>query len=146
MKLMWSILTSLKNLKQKYSRIVLVSLIVFFFLANYQICDYFYPLNTNEHIENWWMLKVDIYVLIISLCLILLTQKDIEDVKLKSIERFIAYVGTGFTISTFIDKRVFGTREYTQVDLLMVIVVLIASYYDVKRLNRLAKTHSENER
>ena len=55
-------------------------------------------------------------------------------------------MGTGFTISTFIDKRVFGTREYTQVDLLMVIVVLIASYYDVKRLNRLAKTHSENER
>ena len=143
------ILTNLKHLKQKvnkYKRIVLIFLIVFFFLANYQICNYFYPLDTVEHIENWWLLKVDIYVLIISLCLILCTQKEVTDIRLKSIEHFIAYMGTGFAISTFIDKRIFGTREYTQIDLLMVIVVLIASYYDVKKLNKLAKTHAENER
>jgi len=90
-------------------------------------------------------LKVDIYVLIISLCLILSTQKEVTDIRLKSIERFIAYVGTGFAISTFIDKRVFGTREYTKVDLLMVIVVLIVSYYDVKKLKKIAKTHSGDE-
>ena len=143
---MWSIQTILKHLKRnynKYKRIVLILLIVFFFLANYQICNYFYPLNTEEHIENWWLLKVDIYVLIICLCLILSTRKEVTDIKLKSIERFIAYVVTGFAISTFIDKRVFGTREYTQVDLLMVIVVLIASYYDIKKLNEIAKKHTK---
>lgn len=112
-------------------------------MANYQICNYFYPLNTEESIENWWLLKVDIYVLIICLCLILSTRKEVTDIKLKSIERFIAYVCTGFAISTFIDKRVFGTREYTRVDLLMVIVVLIASYYDIKKLNEIAKKHSK---
>ena len=80
------------------------------------------------------------------MCLILLSQKDVNDVRLKSIERFITYVGTGFAISTFIDKRVFGTRDYTSIDLLMVVVVLLVSYYDVKKLNKIAKTHSGNER
>jgi len=135
----------LKHLKRKvnlYKRLLIIILVIAFFLGNYQICNYFYPLNDDESISNWWFLKVDIYALIIALLFIYAAQKRTSDHRIRMIEKLIINIGIGFTSSNFIDRRILGTREYTLADLGMIIVVFLVSYYDFKRLNKLAKTHS----
>ena len=137
--------TILKHLQLKidlYKRLSIIILVIVFFLGNYQICNYFYPLNDAESIRAWWLLKVDIYALIIALLFILAAQKKTDNIKLKSIEKLILNIGIGFASSNFIDRRILNTREYTLADLSMVIVVFLVSYYDFKKLNKLAKTHS----
>jgi len=146
---MWIPLTQiiLKHLQQKvnlYKRLLTIVLVIAFFLGNYQICNYFYPLDDPISVRNWWLLKVDIYALIIALLFILASQKRTTDVRVRLIEKLIINIGIGFTTSNFIDKRILNTREYTLADLVMVIVVILVSYYDFKKLSKLAKTHSGN--
>lgn len=139
---MWSILTTLHILLKKadlYKRITLVSLIIVFFLGNYHICNYFYPLNDPDSIELWWMLKVDIYAFIVALCFILAAQRPNNNVRLRLIERFIMDVGIGLAISNVIDRRLHGIRGYRIMDIAMVMVVFLASYYNFKRLSKIAK-------
>jgi len=140
--LIQTILTILKRNFNLYKRIGLIILIVIFFLSNYHICNYFYPLEDEASIELWWMLKIDIYVLIVTLCFILAAQKETNNTRLRLIERFITSVGIGLAISNIIDRRIYGTREYTKIDLLMVIVIILVSYYDFKRLSKIAKKHT----
>lgn len=111
-------------------------MIVIFFLGSYQICNFFYPLDDDVSINKWWLLKVDLYVLTIALCFIFMTLPQQQDKTLKSIEKFITYVGSGFTLSTFIDKRIFGIVSYTNIDLLMVVIVLIIAFFDVRKYNK----------
>ena len=77
-----------KKIKE-YDRVFYIALSVFFFLTNYHICYYFYPLDTIEHVRNWWHLKVDIYVLIISLCYLSLTSKGSDNKRVIFVEKFI---------------------------------------------------------
>jgi len=51
---------TLKNLRKKvkeYKRVVYSALSILFFLANYHICQFFYPLDDEESVSNWWMMK-----------------------------------------------------------------------------------------
>jgi len=142
---MWLILTILRHLQRKvnlYKRLSIIILVIAFFLGNYQICNYFYPLNDDESIRNWWFLKVDIYALIIAMLFILAAQKRTSNAKVRLIEKLIVNIGIGFTMSNFIDKRILGTREYTVSDIAMVVVVVLVSYYDFKKLNKIAKYHN----
>lgn len=146
--LKWLTQISLKDLKlsfNRYSRIIIVTLIVAFFLGSYQICNYFYPLDDDISIDKWWLLKVDLYVLMIALCFIFMSLPKPKEIRYILVERFIVYIGSGFTISTFIDKRVFGTREYTKIDLLMVLIVVITSIYDAKRSLKAEQNKPKNE-
>jgi len=135
----------LKHLQKKvnlYRRLSIIILAITFFLGNYQICNYFYPLDDAESITNWWLLKVDIYALIIALLFILAAQKKTDDLRIAMIEKLILNISIGFTTSNFIDKRIFGVQSYVASDILMILVVVLVSYYDFRKLSKLAKTHS----
>jgi len=88
------------------------------------------------------LLKVDIYALIIALLFILAAQKKTDSIKMRMIEKLILNIGIGFTTSNFIDKRIFGVQSYVLSDIAMIIVVVLVSYYDFRKLNKIAKIHS----
>ena len=136
------ILKSLKRDFNLYKRIGLIIIIILFFLSNYHICNYFYPIIDDDCTELWWMMKIDIYAIIIALCFYLASLKQTDDKRLRLIEKFITNVGIGLATSNAIDRHLYGTSTYTKADLVMVTVVILVSYYDFKRLNKLAKTHS----
>ena len=130
----------LRHLQRKvnlYKRLSIIILAIAFFLGNYQICNYFYPLNDAVSIRNWWLLKVDIYALIIALLFVLGAQEKTDSIRIRLIEKLILNISIGFTTSNFIDKRIFGVQSYTKTDILMVIVVVLVSYYDFRKLKKL---------
>ena len=144
---MWISLTQiiLKNLRENfnlYKRIFIIILIILFFLGNKEICDYFYPYDDEDSVELWWILKLDIYAIIIALCFIVASLKNTSEVRIAKIEKFISNVGIGLAVSNAIDRHT-GNRDYfTLKDLATIIAVLLVSYYDFKRLDKIAKTHS----
>ena len=132
----------LRHLQRKvnlYKRLSIIILAIAFFLGNYQICNYFYPLNDAVSIRNWWLLKVDIYALIIALLFILASQDKTDSIKLRLLEKLILNISIGFTTSNFIDKRFFGVQGYVTTDIVMIIVVVLVSYYDFRKLKKLVK-------
>jgi hypothetical protein len=88
---------------------------------------------------------MDIYAFIILLCFVLASFKSTNSIRLRLIEKFITNVGIGLASSNVIDRHFYGTESYVTTDVLMVIAVVLVSYYDFKRLKKLAKTHSGNE-
>jgi len=88
------------------------------------------------------MMKIDIYAIIIALCFWLVNIKPTDIVRINLIEKFITNVGIGLAVSNAIDRRLYEGRSYTKADLAMIIVVFLVSYYDFRKLNKLAKTHS----
>ena len=143
--LIQTILKDLKKRADTFKRIGLILLALFFFLANYQICNYFYPLDDDVSIDNWWLLKVDIYALIIAILFILASHKKTSDARVRIIEKLIVNVGIAFAASNFIDRRLLGERDYHETDLLMIIVVFLVSYYDFKKLKKIAKTQTNEQ-
>ena len=137
---------SLKKSFDTYKRIVIIIGIVFFFVGNYHICNYYYPLNTEEHIKLWWVLKMDIYALIIALCFILASLDRTTNIKINLIEKFITSLGIGLAISNVVDRHFKGIESYVTTDLMIVTCIILVSFYDFKRLSKKAKTHSGNER
>ena len=132
----------LRHLQRKvnlYKRLSIIILAIAFFLGNYQICNYFYPLNDAVSIRNWWLLKVDIYALIIALLFTLAAQDKTDSIKLRLLEKLILNISIGFTTSNFIDKRFFGVQGYVTTDIVMIIVVVLVSYYDFRKLKKLVK-------
>ena len=132
----------LRHLQRKvnlYKRLSIIILAIAFFLGNYQICNYFYPLDDAVSIRNWWLLKVDIYALIIALLFILAAQDKTDSIKLRLLEKLILNISIGFTTSNFIDKRIFGVQGYVTTDIVMIIVVVLVSYYDFRKLKKLVK-------
>ena len=133
---------SLKKGFDLYKRIIVITSIVFFFVANYHICNYFYPIIDEESTELWWILKMDIYALIVALCFILASLKKTTNKRINLIEKFITSLGVGLAISNVIDRHFKGIESYVQTDIMMVICVVLVSFYDFTRLNKIAKTHS----
>jgi len=139
--------TDQRNLRRevsKYFKVVYAALSLFFFLANYHICWYFYPLDTEEHIANWWVMKVDIYVLIIAFCYLSLTIKRSTYKKIASVEEFIISFGVGFAISNVIDRFVLDNRLFTWSGYYPLLIIAIVSYFNVKRLNKIADKAIKN--
>jgi len=138
-----------QNLKRSfnlYKRILVITSIVFFFVCNYHICNYYYPLNKEEHVRLWWVLKMDIYALIVALCFILASLERTTNIRINLIEKFITSLGIGLAISNVIDRHFKGTESYVQTDIMIVLSVVLVSFYDFQRLKKLAKTHNGNER
>ena len=134
--------TDLKSLKQeisKYSKVVYAALSLFFFIANYHICWYFYPLDTEEHISNWWVMKVDIYALIIAFCYLSLTIKKSTNKKIAFMEDFIISFSLGFALSNVIDRFILDNRLFTWSSYYPLLLIAIVSYFNVKRLNAIAE-------
>ena len=134
-----------RNLKRNfdlYKRIVIIISIVFFFVGNYHICNYYYPLNTEEHVKLWWVLKMDIYALIVALCFILASLEKTTNKKINLIEKFITSLGIGLAISNVIDRHFKGIESYVITDLMIVTCIILVSFYDFKRLSKQANTHN----
>jgi hypothetical protein len=137
----------LKHLKKgikKYERVVYTALTLFFFMANYHICWYFYPLDTEEHISNWWVMKVDIYVLIIALCYLSLTTKKSNYKRILFAENFIISFGVGLAFSNVIDRVFLDNRLFNWTAYYPLILIAIVSYYNVKRLTKHAEKHAKD--
>jgi len=137
-----------QNLKKSfnlYKRIIIVTSIVFFFVGNYHICNYYYPLNTEEHIKLWWVLKMDIYALIVALCFILASLEKTTNKRINLIEKFITSLGIGLAISNVIDRHFKGIESYVVTDIMIVSCIILVSFYDFKRLSKLANTHNGND-
>ena len=137
-----------RNLKKGfdlYKRIVVVTGIVFFFIGNYHICNYYYPIIDEESTELWWVLKMDIYALIVALCFILASLEKTTNKKINLIEKFITSLGIGLAISNVIDRHFKGIESYVITDLMIVSCIILVSFYDFKRLSKQAKTHNGNE-
>ena len=135
---------SLKKSFNLYKRILIITSIVFFFVGNYHICNYYYPLDTEEHIRLWWVLKMDIYALIVVLCFILANLKKTTNIKINLIEKFITSLGIGLATSNVIDRHFYNIESYVSTDIMIVLCVFLVSFYDFKRLNKLAKIHNGN--
>lgn len=128
-----------------YKRVVVIISIVFFFVANYHICNYYFPLNTEEHIKLWWVLKMDIYALIVALCFVLASLERTTNIRINLIEKFITSLGIGLAISNVIDRHFEGIESYVTTDIMVVICVFLVSYYDFRRLDKLSQKHIKND-
>jgi len=116
--------------------VVYAALSLFFFIANYHICWYFYPLDTEEHISNWWTMKVDIYCLVIALCYLSLIRKKSTNKRIAFIENFILSFGVGFAISNVIDRFLLDNRLFTWTSYYPLGILLFVSYFSAKKLNK----------
>ena len=137
--------TTLRHLKKKvkeYRRVFYSTLSILFFLGNYHLCQYFYPLDDDESIRLWWLLKVDIYALVIALCFLSISVKGATDERIKKIEIFMYSFGVGLAVSNFIDRRLLGDIYFSWDSYYAVVVIAIVSYFNVKRITKIAKEHA----
>ena len=137
-------LRAVKNLIKNYSKVVYSTLSIFFFLANYHICNFYYPLDTEEHVSNWWILKVNIYVLIIALCYLSLISKSSNNKRVKFVEDFMISFGVGFACSNFIDRWVFDDRFFSWSSYYPLLIIAFVSYWNVKKINKKAEELYKN--
>ncbi len=137
--------TILKRQKKRikdHSKLTLSTLVILFFIGNYHICNFFYPLNDAESVKLWWYLKTDIYVLIICLCYITLTLKSSSIKRIKFIEDFIISFGVGFAVSNVIDRWFLESYVFSWHAYYPLVLIAIVSYFNVKRLNKIAEKHA----
>ena len=120
-----------------YNRVILICLAIFFFVGNYHICNYFYPLNTEEHINNWWILKMDIYALIIVICLILANMKKTTEKRILGLERFLGSVGVGLAISNLIDRHFYDLESFIMADFYTIFIISFVAYIDYYKFMRI---------
>ncbi len=108
-------------------KLVLSVFIVGLWLTNSYICDLIYPLNTEEHIRGWWLLRANIYAIIVALSF--QTALISENNKLV---RFVLNIGTGLAFSNVVDRWFFNVREFRKEDYLMIGLTLAFAIYDYR--------------
>jgi len=138
---------TLKRLKKKvnqYRRLVYSTLSILFFLGNYHLLQFFYPLDDDESIRNWWLLKVDVYVLVICLCYLSMSVKGATDRTINKIEMFMYSFGVGLAVSNFIDRRFLHDREFGLNDLGIIIIIALVSQIDLKKMKDKAINQFKN--
>ena len=139
--------TTLKLLKKKvnqYRRVFYSTLSILFFLGNYHLCQYFYPLNDDESIRLWWLLKVDVYVLVICFCYLSISVKGSKNNRVEKIEMFMYSFGVGLAVSNFIDRRLLDNVYFEWDSIYAVLIIAIVSYFNVKRITKHAEKHAKN--
>ena len=112
---------------EKSLRIVLLVLAMVIIPLNYNICQFFYPLNDAESIKMWWRLKENIYGITIA---IILTSYTLTT---KGVLRFVLDIGVGFTVSNVVDRLYFNTIEFTKADIIMIIATFLFAIIDYKK-------------
>jgi len=88
---------------------------------------------------------MDIYALIVALCFILASLERTTNIKINLIEKFITSLGIGLAISNVIDRHFKGIESYVQTDIMIVACIFLVSFYDFRRLSKIANTHNKNE-
>ena len=88
---------------------------------------------------------MDIYALIVALCFILASLEKTTNQRINLIEKFITSLGIGLAISNVIDRHFKGIESYVVTDIMIVSCIILVSFYDFKRLSKLANTHNGND-
>ena len=112
-----------------------------FFLANYQICQYIYPLDDPESVRNWWIMKVNVYILGSIFCYFSASVNWADDLKLRRIEKLMLGFAKGFVISNFIDRTRLGDNEFTSTDLMILMAIALISYFTPTRIKKDSEKH-----
>jgi hypothetical protein len=125
----------------KYRKLGYTISSLLFFLANYQICQYLYPLEDPGSVRNWWIMKVNIYILGSIFCYFSASVNWSDDLKLRKIEKLMIGFAKGFVISNFIDRTRLGDNEFTSIDLMLLMVITIISYFTPTRIKKNSEKH-----
>ena len=72
-------------------------------------------------------------------------ERSIFKMRFNLIEKFITSLGVGLAISNVIDRHFKGIESYVTTDIMIVLCVLLVSFYDFKRLSKLSNTHNGND-
>jgi len=117
----------------KKVKITLIIAAIVLFVSNYEICDYFYPTMSKADLRGWWYLKSNIYAVIVALVFLS------SSIGTRGILRFFLDVGIGFAVANVIDKVYFNVREFTDSDIIMIIVVILISAFDAYKNSKYKK-------
>ncbi len=117
----------------KYKRIILLILITLIYFGNYHICQYFYPGDSQDSINDWYNLKMANYNIVIVLSIYLASLKPTKDDLINIIEFFTMSVLSSIIISNIIDRLFFDSRFYEWNDLFIIIGAIIISLFESRK-------------
>ena len=122
----------------EYLKLIITVLSVLLFLFTYDICEYFYPDSDASSIKGWWYLKVDIYLFLVGVCILIASMDKQKDKDILRLQKIITSIGVGFAFSNVIDRRIFNEREFGVVDLIIIVTIVLVSQINLKRIKHQA--------
>ena len=118
----------------EYLKLIVTVLSVLLFLFTYAICEYFYPGSDSSSVVGWWYLKVDIYLFLVGVCILIASMDKQKDKNILRLQKIITSIGVGFAFSNVIDRRVFNERDFGVNDLAIIIVIVLVSQIDLIKI------------
>lgn len=112
---------------EKSLRTLLYLTSILLFVGNYQICEFLYPELDEESVKAWWIMKSNIYGLVVAL---LLLASSISE---KGVLRLVLSVGVGLTVSNVVDRLYFNTNQFNKHDLVMIAIAIIGASISYKK-------------
>ena len=132
------------HLKAKYIKLVVTSLSVVLFMSVYSICNVIYPENDPLSISGWWHLKTDLYLFLVTAWIGIASMPKHTDKVVFKIQRVITAIGVGYGMANFIDRRFLHDREFGFNDLGIVLVIVLVSLIDLKKIKHKAIKQFKN--
>ena len=125
--------------KSKYLKLVCISLSTVYFILVYSVCNYAYPDSDPMSVRGWWNMKCDSYLFLVVVWIGIskIPKHDIKSVF--KIEKMITSIGVGYGIANFIDRKFFHDRVFGLNDLIIVIVIVLISQIDLKKIKKMRK-------
>lgn len=126
-------------LENKYLKLIVSTISVVLFIAVYSICNYYYPDDgTKESTRGWWHLKTDLYLLLVAVWIGIASMPKQTDKSILKIQNVITAIGIGYGVANFIDRRFVHDREFGLNDLGIIIVIVLVSQIDFKKIKKKA--------
>lgn len=123
----------------EYLKLIVTFLSVLLFLFTYAICEYFYPGSDSGSVKGWWYLKVDIYLFLVGVCVLIASMDKQKDKNILRLQKIITSIGIGFAFSNVIDRRIFNEREFGMGDLIIIVTIVLVSNVNLIKLKTQAK-------
>ena len=124
---------------KEYLKLIVTSLSVLLFLFTYAICEYFYPGSDAGSVKGWWYLKVDIYLFLVGVCILIASMDKQKDKYILRLQKTITSIGVGFAFSNVIDRRIFNERDFGLGDLIIIVTIVLVSNVNLIKLKNQAK-------
>lgn len=97
------------------------------FVSAFWYCMYLYPLQSQD--TEFWMLRTNIYAMLICMCFYLVKLCITDNNKL----HFIMSIGMGFSVSDVIDRVCFDIRIFTKEDVWMIVLTISIAAYEYRK-------------
>ena len=108
----------------KEFKVCIYLIAIILFVSSYQICDFFYFNNEIKDIKKWWVLRSNIYAIIMMLIFYA------SLINTKGVLKLILSIGFGFCFSNVIDKVFFNVLDFNYKDIIMIILTICISLYN----------------